>query len=576
MHIMSDAVSQLARLKAALTAAGDVVYDWDISAGDISWLAGPEHSVELLGGDGAISEQRFHDRIHPEDLKLRLDTLASLEVGRTSFECEFRLRDANGNHHWYHDRGTAEFDIDGKPIRLFGSLRRIDAEKSNRERAQYLANFDELTGHFNKTRLRETLDQALYYCGRYNVEGAFLVVGIDNINVVNQAFGYEIADAVIIAVGHRLDQCLRSSDTIGRLSGDCFGVVLGQCPEDELPAAAEKILDAARDTEVATAVGPIHVTVSVGAVIIPELAKTATDAMTKAEIALQNAKRSGRNNWSLYRYTDEQREAQRKNMVIAEQVKCALREDRLRLAFQPIVNCDTHEPVVWECLLRMVQPDGEIVAAALFMPVVEELGLIRQVDRRVLELAVAVMVEHPDARLAINISGMTSTDRTWLRHVVGLLRGQPQVAQRMVVEITETASLEDVEECARFVSSLRSLGCRVALDDFGAGYTSFRHLKILAVDMVKIDGSFIRDLPENPANMIFIRSLLDLARNFGLDTVAECVETLEQADMLRKEGVEYLQGWAFGKPQLEPPWSSVNEDAADSVAPVTKIRSVGG
>ncbi|MDA1324401.1 MAG: EAL domain-containing protein [Proteobacteria bacterium] len=576
---MSDAVSHLARLEAALGAAGDVAYDWDMAAGMISWLAGPEQSLILLGGGGASSAQRLHDRIHPEDLRSRLDAVASLHHQNASFECEFRLRDANGNHHWYHDRGAAQFDANGKISRICGALRPISQEKSDRDKVQYLANYDELTGHFNKTRLREALDQALYYCGRYKVEGALLVIGIDNINVVNQAFGYEVADAVIVAVGHRLDQCLRSSDTIGRLSGDCFGVLLNQCSEDELPAAAEKILEVARNTEVATPAGPIHVTVSIGAVIVPDSAKTATDALTKAEIALHNAKRSGRNNWSLYRYTEAQREVQRNNMVIAEQVKCALREDRLRLSFQAIVDCETHEPVVWECLLRMVQPDGEIVAAGMFMPVVEELGLIRQIDRRVLELAVAVMVEHPTAQLAINVSGLTSTDQTWLRHVVALLRAQPEVAKRLVVEITETASLEDVEECARFVSTLRGLGCRVALDDFGAGYTSFRHLKILAVDMVKIDGAFIRDLPENPANMIFIRSLLDLARNFGLETVAECVETLDQAEMLRKEGVGLLQGWAFGKPQFEPPWPSVHDavDDADAVAkPVPKIRSVGG
>ncbi len=260
-------------------------------------------------------------------------------------------------------------------------------------------------------------------------------------------------------------------------------------------------------------------------------------------------------------------------MVIAEQVKCALRDDRLKLSYQPIVDCETHAPVVYECLLRMIQPDGEVVPAGLFMPVVEELGLIRQIDRRVLELSVDVMNEYPEAKLAINVSGLTSTDQSWLRHVVGLLRGQPEVAERLVVEITETASLEDVEECARFVSTLRDLGCRVALDDFGAGYTSFRHLKILAVDMVKIDGSFIRDLPDNPANMIFIRSLLDLARNFGLDTVAECVETLDQAKMLREEGVAFLQGWAFGKPQFDPPWESESEDDLPDPAPVTRIRS---
>jgi EAL domain-containing protein (putative c-di-GMP-specific phosphodiesterase class I) len=175
----------------------------------------------------------------------------------------------------------------------------------------------------------------------------------------------------------------------------------------------------------------------------------------------------------------------------------------------------------------------------------------------------------------MNVSGLTCTDQTWLRHIVGLLRGQPQLAERLVVEITETASLDDVDECARFVATLRGLGCRVALDDFGAGYTSFRHLKILAVDMVKIDGSFVRDLPNNPANMIFIRSLLDLARNFGLDTVAECVETMDQAEMLRNEGVGFLQGWAFGRPEFEAPWPTANEAAEDRAEPITKIRSVG-
>lgn len=239
---MSDAVSHLARLEAALTASGDVAYDWDLSAGEISWLAGAAESLGLLGDGGISPVQQFHARIHPEDLKLRLDAVASLRPGNASFAYEFRLRGANGQHHWYNDRGSAEFDAKGRAIRLFGSLRPIGQEKSDHDKIQYLANYDELTGHFNKTRLREALDQALYYCSRYKVEGALFVVGIDNINVVNQAFGYDVADAVIVALGHRLDQCLRSSDIIGRLNGDCFGVILGQCPEDELPAAAEKIL----------------------------------------------------------------------------------------------------------------------------------------------------------------------------------------------------------------------------------------------------------------------------------------------------------------------------------------------
>jgi len=569
---MSTGISEIEHLRAAMSAAGDVAYDWDYAGHKICLLHNTVRSFQLASDEPEIEISRFHERVHPEDLLVRLDAIAALTREAPFIESEFRLRDPSGVHCWYHERGMGEFDEQGRLIRLRGTLRPIDRKKDDRQRVEYCANFDEMTGHYNSNRLREALEQSLYYASRYKVEGAFLVIGIDNINVVNQAFGYEVADAVIVAIGHRLDACLRSSDVIGRLGGDRFGVVLSNCLSKELHNAAEKILEVARNTEVDTPAGPIHVTVSVGAVVFPESSNTATDAMTKADIALQNAKRAGRNTWALYRYSDEQREGHRKNMVVAERVKKALRENRLALAFQPIVSSANHQPVMHEALLRMVEHDGEIVPAGAFMPVVEELGLIRLIDRRVVELSVSVLEAHPDARLTINVSGLTASDKAWLRYVVGVLRDRPHVASRMIFEITETAGLEDVEACARFIATLRNLGCRIALDDFGAGYTSFRHLKMLSVDMVKIDGSFVRDLTESHANLIFIRSLLDLARNFSLETVAEFVETEEQARILHKEGVDLLQGWAFGKPELKPPWAAGDGETGGEVL----LRLAGG
>jgi len=566
---MNNSPVDLERLRAALAASGDVAYDWSLLTDELTWLDGNVESFMIPGGPNISTGEAFNERVHPEDLARRLETITGLYSGCEQYECEFRLRDVNGDHRWYHDRGVAELDELGKPLRLCGAMRSITRRKEENARIEFCTNYDELTGHFNRTRLRESLDQALYYSSRYRVTGAFLVIGIDNINMVNQAFGYAVADAVIMAVGHRLDRCLRACDVIGRLGGDKFGVVLGNCPVSDLHVAAEKILEVARNTEVETPAGPIHVTVSIGAAVFPDSAQSASDAMTKADIALQNAKRNGRNTWSVYRFTEAQREGHRQNMVIAEQVKQALRDDRLLLSFQPIVSSETQEPAFYECLLRMKQPDGEIVVAGKFMPVVEELGLVRLIDRRVLDLSVQVLRDYPDAKLAVNVSGLTASDRSWLRHVVGVLRSERHLAQRLTIEITETAGLEDVEACAKFVSVLKDLGCRVALDDFGAGYTSFRHLKTLSVDMVKIDGSFVQDLTDNPANLIFIRSLLDLARNFNLETVAECVEVIEQADMLRDEGVGFLQGWAFGRPSLDPPWEPVA--APLPLAPVALI-----
>jgi EAL domain-containing protein (putative c-di-GMP-specific phosphodiesterase class I) len=203
----------------------------------------------------------------------------------------------------------------------------------------------------------------------------------------------------------------------------------------------------------------------------------------------------------------------------------------------------------------MIGEDGRTVAAGAFVAAIEQMGFIRVIDRYVLETAVEEIASHPGFCLGINISGLTATDRAWLRAVTAMLKDKPEIANRVLVEITETAALHDLEESARFVASLRDLGCRVALDDFGAGFTSLRHLQALAVDTVKIDGSFVRNLTQSEDNQIFLRHLVGLANTLGLQTVAEMVETAEEADILRHEGVAFLQGYYFGKPTLDKPWT---------------------
>jgi EAL domain-containing protein (putative c-di-GMP-specific phosphodiesterase class I) len=214
----------------------------------------------------------------------------------------------------------------------------------------------------------------------------------------------------------------------------------------------------------------------------------------------------------------------------------------------------TGEVDYYECLLRMISEDGRIVAAGAFVAAIEQMGFIRVIDRYVLETAVEQIEKHPGFCLGINISGLTATDRAWLRAVTAMLKDKPEIASRVLVEITETAALHDLEESARFVAALRDLGCRVALDDFGAGFTSLRHLQALAVDTVKIDGSFVRNLTQSEDNQVFLRHLVGLANTLGLQTVAEMVETAEEAAILQREGVAFLQGYYFGKPTLDKPW----------------------
>jgi EAL domain-containing protein (putative c-di-GMP-specific phosphodiesterase class I) len=307
--------------------------------------------------------------------------------------------------------------------------------------------------------------------------------------------------------------------------------------------------------------------VSIGCVLFPGLVNTAYDVMAKAELSLNFAKRSGRSCFNTYRVSEQQGLIHRQAMDIGAQVQQAMREHRLMFMYQPIVTADAaHKVVKYEALVRMRDEKGEIVPAGAFIPVIEQLGMARQLDRHVLDMAVEELRNALDTTLAINISGLTASDPSWLRALISAVRSTPHIAPRLTVEITETAALHDIEESARFVNVVRDLGCKVAIDDFGAGFTSFRHLKALTVDMVKIDGSFVLNLSRNVDNQLFVRNLMGLASTFGLETVAEFVENAEDADFLLKAGVRYLQGYYFGRPAARRIWA-----ADQSIMPVPLV-----
>ena len=542
------------RLQAALTAAGDVAYDWDLVSDAITWHGSVAVMLGIADASVIASGRALAGRLNPDDLLLRQQRLNAHWNADVTFDCEYRIRVESGGFAWIHDRGTAEFDDVGRPIKMHGVWRLINSRKAHELKVEHATNYDELTGHFNKRRLREALDHIVSSSVRSGSAGAYLAVGIDKLAAINDALGYESADAVIVAIGQRLDRSLRVSDVIGRVGGDRFGIVLANCPEEHVAVAAEKILAAVSHVPVMTASGPVYATVSIGCATFPEQAKTSYEVMTRAETALADAKRAGRNCFVPYRLSEEQRLQHQQGMALGERVQQALRAGRLVFAFQPVVVANTGAVDYYECLLRMIDEDGNIVAAGDFMPIIEQLGFIRTIDRYVLERAVAEVTANPGICLGFNISGLTATDYAWLRAITNLLRGKPEIARRLVVEITETAALHDVEESARFVNALRELGCRIALDDFGAGFTSLRHLQTLAVDTVKIDGSFIRNLGQNYDNQMFLRHLVGLANGLGLATVAECVETAREAAILRREGVGYLQGYLIGKPMVERPW----------------------
>jgi diguanylate cyclase (GGDEF)-like protein len=535
-------------LAAALDAAGDLAYRWELERDAIEWSGrlgrtGPGFAAGITTG------RLFAGHIHPDDQGHRKSALASHLDGRREFDCEYRLRDAAGGFAWVHERGRALCDANGRPQQMFGVIRAVGERKAQQGRAEQLANYDELTGHFNRSRLREAVDCVIAGDRRAPGHAMFLAVGVDDMS----ALGAAVSDAVLVEVGRRLDTCVRVSDHIGRLSGDRFGVLLAHCPEEHVARAADKILTAVRAAPIAAAKGPVSATVSIGGASVDENL-TSYDVMTRAEAALAEAERAGHDCFVHYRTGEEQRDRERRSAEVGEAVRTALRQDRMRFAFQPIVSAETGEVAYHECLLRLRDAGDGVVPAGDFVRDVEQLGYIRLIDRHILDRVVAEAVAHPGITLGFNVSALTAADRAWLRALTAQLHAHPELAGRLIVEITETAALYDIEESARFVAALRRAGCRVALDDFGAGHTSLQHLQSLAVDTVKIDRSFIRDIATSPESQIFLRHLLGLAKGFGFNTVAEGVETAEEAEILRREGVGYLQGHYFGHATTEPPW----------------------
>ena len=244
----------------------------------------------------------------------------------------------------------------------------------------------------------------------------------------------------------------------------------------------------------------------------------------------------------------------RDNVRATDEIVAALNERRIFLAYETVVTAADRQPAFYECLMRIRRPDGCLVAANDIIPIAERLGLVRLLDFRVLELVVDELIGTPGLQASLNVSPASTTDPDWWSGLGSLLRSHSGVAERLIVEITESAAILDIDETRGLVARVKDLGCRIAIDDFGAGYTSFRNLRKLGVDIVKIDGAFVRDIMRSEDDRAFVRTLIELAQRLKLKTVAEWVQNEEAARVLQDWGCDYLQGALIGLASTERPW----------------------
>ncbi len=546
-----------------LALLGQAAFVWDIVTDEIAWS---DHAASVfpdIPAPARASGLEFSKLIEPVR-SIRTDALSPSPLARSGDGAPYRIEygvrvSTSAPVIWIEESGAWFADADGRPVRAQGIVRLNNERHARDEQLLKLSRHDPLTGELNRTHLIASLAETVEEVTRFRSSCAFMLIGIDHLARINDAFGFDVADAVISEVAARVRARLRAGDVLGRFSGNKFGLILKNCTVDDMNVAAERFLAGIRDEVVPTKSGPVSVTASIGAVSVPRYARSADEAVNRAQETLDMAKRRRAGSFSLWRPNIERDAQRRVNIRVTDEIVTALNERRIVMAFEPVVEARSRAAAFYECLVRMERDNGQVLLAPDVVPVAERLGLIRLVDHRVLELVVAELAASPEVQLSLNISPDTTMDPDWWASIESLMRAHPGVAERLIVEITETVAIQDIEDVRGFVTRLKNYGSRIAIDDFGAGYTSFRNLRKLGVDIVKIDGAFVQNIARSADDRAFVQTLIDLARRLEIKTVAEWVQDDESAAMLNEWGCDYIQGQLIGLASSNRPWNTQAE-----------------
>jgi diguanylate cyclase (GGDEF)-like protein len=542
-------------------AVGEVPYAWSIDSDALAWGANAADVLKVMDMRLIASGRAFAKLIDHDTVQSRHDavmrTSAADKGAGVPYQVHYGLRPKPGTDAklWIEDIGCWFAGADGKPARALGVVRIIDERRAQEERLAYLSRFDGLTGQLNHWHLTDVLSGALDEAIRNRGSCAFLIVAIDNIARVNEAYGFDVADEVISTVCKRLRAKMRGGDSVGRYSGNKFGVVLKSCTPDDISTAAERLLAGVRDDVVQTQAGPVAVTVTIGGVNAPRYARTLQEVMARAQEALDAAKAKRRGSFHAYRPNSEREALRRQNVRSGDEIVRALNDNRIAVAFEPVVATASRAPALYEGLMRIRRTDGGVIGAGEVIPLAERLGLVRLIDHRMLALVVGELAATPSLKASLNVSAASTVDPDWWTALTAALGSNASAAGRLTIEIAESAAMQDLDDMRGFVARAKNLGCRIAIDDFGAGYTSFRNLRKLGVDLIKIDGAFVQNLTRSEDDRVFVRTLIDLARGLGIATAAKWVQDEAAAALLAEWGCDYLQGQLIGLAALDRPWA---------------------
>lgn len=554
--ILAPSTSGPADPRRLLSSIGEVVYSWDIPSDELSW--GPNVG-DVLGGvrpDALARGLSFAGMVEPGSGRSRYDAIFVGSGHDDGDGVPYRTRYAAalaGRTMWIEDTGRWFAGSDGRPAMARGVLR-----------LERVARPEELT-----TGGGESCDRA-FLIGRLDEVLAdnlpadrtvvCLIAAIDELTRLNDDFGHDATDAIIAEVQSRLRSVMRRRDQLLRYSGNRFAILLSGCPANQVEAAARRFGKAVTAAAIETAHGIALVRLRMGAALAPELWSQASQLVAAAEDALASAK-SGSQEGLVVAKRRQPRRPVDGSAGVDVQAVAALNERRVRLALQPVVEARTRRVAFYEALLRVGQAEAGYFSSAELVPLLERRGLVRLFDHRVLEIACEMMSADATLSLSINVSAQSLADPEWIDALMACTRSEA-VARRFVIEVTETATIEDPARTAALLGRIKQQGCRIAIDDFGAGHTSLKHLRAFPIDILKLDGAFTQNLRRSTDDRFYVRTLIDLARHLAVETVAEWVDDETQASMLADWGITYLQGHLLGKAEFPGASGALGSDRA--------------
>ena len=540
------------RYDLAVRGANDGLWDWNLKNNEIYYSPRWKTMLGFKEEEIGNSPDEWLKRVHRDDRKRVQENLGSHIKGDTPhFESEYRIRHANGSYIWILTRGLAVRDAEGKTYRMAGSQTDLTARKLIEERLAYDALHDGLTGLPNRDLFMDRLNQKIEHTKRHpDNRFAVLFLDIDRFKVVNDSLGHAVGDQLLITTARRLQLCMRPEDTVSRLSGDEFAILLNEVKDvSDAIRVAERIQARMGETTVLSAVNRTT-TVSIGIIMFNDTYTQPQDMLRDADTAMYRAKALGGGRYQIF---DANMHTKALALLQLEaDLKSAVRNQEWLVYYQPIISLANGKISGVEALVRWMHPQRGIIPPLDFIPEAEEIGLIIPIGEFVLRTACMQVKAWRDAGfsklwVSVNLSGRQFQDQNLVQKIERILLETGLPSDGLRLEVTESIAMQDLSYSVKILKDLNKLGVNVSLDDFGNGYSSLSYLKQFPLKVLKIDRSFIQDILVNKNSEAITTAIIVMARSLNLEVVAEGVEKEEQLAFLKSKFCDEVQGFLFSK-----------------------------